>query len=79
MIEKVRKNQIVEIVFQDHSEGGDSLEFIVYGRVMWQTPKDITVGCWVYSEPCRKVKLDDYNVHLYTIVKKAIRSIRRLQ
>lgn len=74
----VRKNWIVEIVFFDHAEGDESFEFVAFGRVVWQTKKDLTIACWTYTDPSHKVKLDDYNVHLYTIVKSAIKSVRQL-
>jgi hypothetical protein len=36
----------------------------------------IVVASWVYSDPAKRFKHDDYNVTQFTIVRSTIRAIR---
>jgi hypothetical protein len=74
---KVRRGNEVAIDFLDHGESSQGpLEFTVYGRVISQDRNHIVVASWVYSDPAKRVKHDDYNVTQFTIVRSAIRAIR---
>lgn len=73
---RIRKGQIVAVDFLDHVEGADHpLAFTVYGRVGCVTPQSITVDSWCYAD---KTQASDQNVGRFTIVRSAIRGIRRL-
>lgn len=69
-----KKGSVVEITFDDHTEGGeDVMECTVWGKVVAITPKAYTVQTWEShgSE-------DEYNRSTFNIVKKAIREIKTL-
>ncbi len=71
---KIRRGQIVEVVFDDHADGGNvPLGFVAYGRVMAVTRASITIGSWIYAK--HRTKLD-INVERRVIVRSAIKSIR---
>jgi hypothetical protein len=77
---RVRKANEVAIDFLDHGESSQGpLEFTVYGRVISQDKNNIVVASWVYSDPSKRFKHDDYNVTQFTIVRGAIRAIRFLR
>lgn len=74
---RVKKGDEIAIDFLDHAEASHGpVEFSVYGRVLSQTPTHIVVACWVYSDPAKRIKADDYNVTQFTIVRSTIRAIR---
>lgn len=71
----MRRGEIYQIRFLDHSEGGeDPIEFLVWGRVRSMTRAVVTLSSWDYPE---QADLDD-NVQTYTIVRRAILEATRL-
>lgn len=75
---KYTQKDILKIVFLDHCHHtGESpeepIEFEVYGRFVAEDKVKITLACWLETDG----KLDN-NSELFTIVKGAIVSIRRL-
>lgn len=79
-IPRVRKGDEIAIDFLDHGESSHGpLEFTVYGRVISQDKNHIVVGSWVYMDPGKRIKPDDYNVTQFTIVRSTIRAIRFVQ
>lgn len=77
-MQRCRKNNIVAIVFQDHSRGVESLEFVLFGRVVKQSKAEIVVSCWAYTDHKYKPADDDSNVICFTIVKSAIKRVKVL-
>lgn len=74
---RTRVGDIVEIEFDDHAEGGDTIPFKVWGRVAKRSAKSVTVHCWDYAGEAGDS--DEDNVHAYTIARKAIRAIHALR
>lgn len=76
-IPRVRKGDEIAIDFLDHVEASQSpLEFTVYGRVLSQDKTSIAVASWVYQDPGKKIRPNDYNVTQFTIVRSTIQAIR---
>jgi len=69
-----KKGDIVECEFWDHCEDGPATGFTVWGRVRKVTSVQIQIACWDYARP-KKV---DENVKIFSIVRTAIKSIKRL-
>ena len=63
---------IVEVVFEDHSEGESIPSFIVYGRVIAKDRTKLVIATW---EPSNKDTTDP-NTTSYTIMRKVISSVR---
>lgn len=63
---------IVEVAFDDHSEGESIPEFIVYGRVIAKDRTKLVIATW---EP-KSMESGDPNTVSYTIMRKVIVSIR---
>ena len=66
---KFKLGEIVELVFWDHSEGGEPHLFSVWGRVGKASKVAVTVDVWAYANPRHE---RDENVASYTIIRKAI-------
>lgn len=76
-IPRVRKGDEIAIDFLDHVEAShEPMEFTVYGRVISQDKNSIVVASWVYLDPGKKIRPDDYNVTQFTIVRSTIQAIR---
>ena len=70
------------ITFLDHAENSKtgSLLFEAVGRLTKITKDDYTLHCWQYVSPIDKAGDDnDSNEHCFSIVRKAIKSIRTLK
>lgn len=73
----LRKGKVYSVEFWDHVDGASSpLKFVVHGRLSKVTRTFIVIECWHYAGKCRN---PDANVQRYTIVRKAIARIARLQ
>ena len=76
MAQKPNKNcktgDVVRIVFEDHSEGEQHIEFSVYGIVIKKDRRAILVGTFVYYPDFSDI---DENAVVYTILRKTIKSI----
>ena len=74
----LKLGQIAEIRFLDHCEGsedGEPMEFLVWGRVSAVSRKAYEVTSWGYADAKRQ---GDENETRFSIVRKAILSVRRL-
>ena len=70
----------VEIVFLDHAEGDEAMLFEVFGRLYKSTRWSYSVRCWGYVNELDRAKDGrSDNETDYTIVKKAIESIKVLK
>lgn len=76
MAQKPNKNckigDVVRIIFEDHSEGEQHIEFSVYGIVIKKDRRAILVGTFVYFPDFSDI---DENAVVYTILRKTIKSI----
>ena len=73
---RVKKNTVVEIVFDDHVQGADdAVRCVVFGRVHCCSPKQITVKSWDYHAPTAGL---DHNIETFTILQSTIIKLRRL-
>lgn len=63
---------IVEVTFEDHSEGESIPMFIVYGRVAAKDRTKLVIATW---EPWN-FENGDPNTVSYTIMRKVVKSIR---
>ena len=74
---RVKKGDEIAIDFLDHAQAShEPIEFTVYGRVLSQTANHIVVACWVYADPAKRIKPDDYNITQFSIVRSTISAIR---
>lgn len=74
---KAKHGDIVECCFLDHVEdGGDPLEFFVWGRVDKVTPRHVEIVSWAYAD--RDSIPGDTNEKRWTIVSSAILSLVKL-
>lgn len=76
------KGDIVCIVFKDHCENfNDAMQFEVYGKIIGITRWAITVASWQYHDEMQRAgdSSASSNEHTFSIVKKAIDSIRYLK
>jgi len=72
----LRRGQLVEVEFLDHCENASTpLRFVVYGRLSSITKEAIAVDSWCYANKRTRY---DCNVRRTTIVRSAIKRIRRL-
>ena len=72
----MNKGKVYRISFDDHVEDGKNpINFTVYGKLIKQTAKSITIGCWVYTS---KNKLDS-NTKYYTLLKSTITDSKELK
>lgn len=68
---------IVHIVFLDHAEGDDPMRFEVFGRIYKITRWAYSVRTWGYvSDVDRAGDSRTDNENVYSIVKKAVESIK---
>ena len=63
---------IVEVAFDDHSEGDTIPAFVVYGRVIAKDRTKLVIATW---EPTSR-EPGDPNTVSYTIMRKVVVSIR---
>lgn len=74
MTVRPKVGDIVECQFLDHVEdGGDPLEFIVWGRLVKVTRRHYEIVSWAYADPGREG--GDRNEKRWTIVRKAVTRI----
>lgn len=74
---KLRKGQIIEVVFWDHVEdGNDPFEFMVWGRLMKVTRTYLVVESWAYADAKRRVDDDDSNIKRFTILRRVVKGVR---
>jgi hypothetical protein len=74
---RINVGDIVRVVFMDHAQGEEALEFEVFGRVYSKDRKNIHVVCWGYAAVADR-EVDD-NVHSYTIVRATIKTLEKLK
>lgn len=70
---KFKKGEIVAVRFDDHSEGEDIADIIVYGRVLSYTSRKLVIETWAPFDPKaeRDVARNDFSP--YAISPKTIR------
>lgn len=75
-IPKIEIGDVVEVQFLDHAEHGadaqaevKALNFTVFGRVVEQDRRSLTVETWCYTDPAEP---RDANVACFTLIKGAI-------
>lgn len=73
---RTKVGDIVEVEFDDHAEGGELIAFRVWGRVAARSARSITIHCWDYANETGDS--DEGNVHAYTLSRRSIRGIRKL-
>jgi len=75
---KIRKGDIAQITFLDHTAGNEHYEFTTYGRVISQNDKAIVICAWTYADTKEPVDHTDSNVIVHTILKVAITKLVKL-
>jgi len=74
---KAKIGDLVECAFLDHVEdGGEPLQFKVWGRIEKKTRKHLEIVSWAYAD--RPSVSGDHNEKRWTIVTSAITRIRTL-
>lgn len=77
---KVTVGDLVHVIFWDHAENGNAIQFEVIGRLFEVTRKEYKIRCWGYiKETDRAADERTDNECWYSIVRRAVDSIRRLK
>ena len=74
---KISTGDVVEVEFLDHVEdGGEPLQFVVWGRLAWIGREHFEILSWAHSEPTEYDQT--YNEKRWSIVRSAVKRIKKL-
>ena len=74
-----QKGDLVEITFLDHAEDGDVIRFRVHGELYDISRTAYKVRSWAYASDVDRAAGNPDNEKTFSIVKKAVESVRVLK
>jgi hypothetical protein len=75
----MKKDDLVEVEFWDHSSGHEPYHFRVWGRVQKVTKKFVRIMTWDWVDNANVNYVTDENVEGFSILKSCITKVRRLR